>query len=370
MQSDRSRLFATDKELFDLLFSSKKRITEKVLHRITRERGVFFGSEASRDDLSEYISTTIHDLQDVVELVKDAEPGTRGFRTSSTTVKMKLDASEINEVIREYADTDGIGESVSIPQKTANTVVTSVAYSEFDLSRTTLAQRQDKVATLDIRIEEDGVNIRYPGSNKGQELVDNFVERLERKKKSSIVQERISVENLSPLDRTRFFVNLATRMPDFKLDTVTKLKVSSETTETIDLDSDESDHEQEDAENAMINLVKNVALNGNDLLVSKQYNQMKEDGFFIVAIRWQATQTSQPFDKVEFEALFGDAPKCTDFQYRARLARRSERTGTYPINFKLPDDAVRKLLFSVIEQTARSILADIRSSCSTSSESD
>ncbi|MFW8644407.1 hypothetical protein ACOJBO_25720 [Rhizobium beringeri] len=103
MQDKSPRLFATDKELYDLMFSARQRITDSVLHRATRERGVFFGASTTRADLADYISMTIHDLDDVKELVRDAEPGTRGERTSSLTVKMKLEASEIRDIIQEYA---------------------------------------------------------------------------------------------------------------------------------------------------------------------------------------------------------------------------------------------------------------------------
>ncbi|WP_026622594.1 hypothetical protein M728_005709 (plasmid) [Ensifer sp. WSM1721] len=362
MRDKHPRLFATDKELYDLMFSAKQRITDGVLHRLTRERGVFFGSATNRGDLADYISMTIHDLQDVIDLVKDAEPGTRGERTSSLTVKMKLDVSEIKDVIQEYANTDGKNDKVAVPHKTSEAVIATVGYSEFDLSRTTLAQRQDKVASLDFRIEDDGVVIRFPANDKGRELVDILIEKLESKKKSAVPQERITVEDLSPESRTRFFVNLVTKMTGFRLDTVTKLKVSAASTEIDDLDADEDGEtaEQEVAKSAMINLVKNVALSGNDLLVSKQYKQMEEDGFFITSIKWEATQTAHPFDRVEFEASFENAQEGTGFQYRARHSRRSERTGTYPHNFKLPDDGVRKVLFSLLERTSRTVLAEIR----------
>lgn len=364
MQVKHPRLFATDKELYDLMFSAKQRITEGVLHGISRERGVFFGAATNRGDLADYISMTIHDLQDVVDLVKDAEPGTRGERTSSLTIKIKLEASEIKDVVQEYADTDGKDERVAVPHKTPEAVIATFGYSEFDLSRTTLAQRHDKVATLDFKLEDEGVVIRFPANDKGRELVDIFIEKLESKKKSSVIQVRVAVEDLSPEDRTRFFVNLVTKMAGFRLDTVTKLKVSSASLEIDDLDSDEDGEtaEQVAAKSVMINLVKNVALSGNDLLVSKQYKQMEEDGFFITSIKWEATQTVHPFDRAEFEASFENAQEGTGFQYRARHSRRSERTGTYPHNFKLPDEGVRKVLFSLLEATARTVLTEIRNS--------
>ncbi|WP_180897298.1 hypothetical protein [Martelella soudanensis] len=364
MQGKHLRLFASDKELYDLMFSSKKRITYRVLHQLSRERGVFFGPDTSRADLANYISTTIHDLEDVIDLVKDAEPGTRRERTSSITVKMQLSPSEIQDVIQEYANTEGESEEVKIPLKRKDAIVASVAYSEFDLSRTTLAQRQDKVATLDFKIGDDGVVIRFPGSDKGRELVESLIEKLERKKKTAIPQEHISVEDLTPRERTRFFVKIVGNMAGYKVDTVTRLKVSSKMLDSEDIDVDENEEEEsvekEEVEKALAHLVENVALTGSDLLVSKQYRQMEEDGFFITAIKWTATQTEHPFDKVEFEALFEGAQQGTGFQYRARHSRVSVRTGTHPQNFKLPDDATRKALFSRLETTAKNVLAEIR----------
>lgn len=362
MQDKHPRLFANDKELYDLMFSAKQRITDGVLHKMTRERGVFFGSSTTRADLADYISMTIHDLKDVIDLVKDAEPGTRGERTSSLTIRTQLDASDIRDVIQEYADREGKDDKVAIPHKTSDTVIATVGYSEFDLSRTTLAQRQEKLATLDVRIEADSVTIRFRASDKGEELVGILIEKLESKKKSALQQERIAVEDLLPKGRTRFFVDLVNRMAGFRLDTVTKLKVSSASGEIEDIDADEDGDspEKDAAKSSMINLVKHVALNGNDLLASKQYKQMEDDGFFITSIKWEATQTAHPFDRAEFEASFENAQQGTGFQYRARHSRRSERSGSYPQNFKLPEEAIKKELFSLLEETARKVLSDVR----------
>ncbi len=366
MRDKYPRLFATDKELYDLMFSAKQRITEAALHRLTRERGVFFSAPTSRAELAHYISMTIHDLNDVTELVKDAEPGTRRERTSSITISMSLTVSDVQQIVQEYANEEGKHEKV-VTVKSSDGVIVTCSYSEFDLSRTTLAQRQDKDATLDIKIEDHRVVIRFPASDKGKELVDALVEKLEKRIDNAVPQDRIDVADLSAEDRTKFFVNLVYKMPNFKLDTVTRLKVSSVASEVEDVDSEEDDQnvEKKAAEMKAISLVNDVALSGNDLLASKQYAQMAQDGFFITSIRWQANQTTHPHDRVEFEAQFEDSHGGSGFQYRARHSRKSERTQTYPHNFKLPEDSVRKILFSILEETARTTLIEIRAGRST-----
>ncbi|WP_156386721.1 hypothetical protein [Aureimonas sp. Leaf454] len=60
----------------------------------------------------------------------------------------------------------------------------------------------------------------------------------------------------------------------------------------------------------------------------------------------------------EFEATFEDASAGTGFKYLARTAKQTSK-GTYSKQLKLPSDIRQRYLFSLIESTARSAIAEI-----------
>jgi len=43
--------FATNKEIHDLLYSAKQKVTEGTLHELLRDRGIFCSPQESRDAL-------------------------------------------------------------------------------------------------------------------------------------------------------------------------------------------------------------------------------------------------------------------------------------------------------------------------------
>lgn len=57
---------ATDKEIFDVLMSSKQRITESVMLELAKDRGVFYSAKDSREILADSLSLLPHDYHDLV----------------------------------------------------------------------------------------------------------------------------------------------------------------------------------------------------------------------------------------------------------------------------------------------------------------
>lgn len=360
MRNER-QLFATDKELFDLMFSSKQRLTLGVLHDQAAQRRVFCSSKVTREDMADYLSGLPFDFGAVENLVRQSEAGTRGERTASFVIKHPLEKDAVNAVLLEYANDLKGDDSMNTPPSGAKVVIANLEYSEFDLSRTRLLQRQQRDASFEFRFEDGEVNIRFPATDKGHEVVKNLVDRLEQKHKMVLPKDEIVISDLTVEQRSRFFLELLRQMDGYHTNTVKRLRVSV-AGESAALD-DPDDDEAESAEDEMLHLVEQVALKGENLLASREYADLRDRGFFITSVTWIATQTTSPFDRVQFDASFEDGRAGTGFRYVARIARRT-KSDRYPRHFKVPEDYRNKALMASVEATARKVLASLRGSSS------
>lgn len=357
MPNGNLHLFATDKDLFDLLIAPRQKITERIMLELARDRRIFCSPRATRHELADYISSLPHDFNDVAGLIEKGEASTRNERTTFVTVEAAgLTEVDIRAALNAYKISVGTSERVTAPPAGAGVVFANIEYTEFDYSRTHLLQRQNKSAAIEFRLEDGRVRIRLPSTERAQEIVAAIVTEIERNKRSTFARSGISVSHLKPELRSRFFLDLMRRMDGYRADTVTRLKVASlNSSETEDADAEEL---IEGASAEMLHLVKNVALSGQNLLASPQYRQLTESGFFITSMTWRASQKAEPFDKIQFDISFEDGEAGTGFRYLVRIAQKSTRD-TYPQNFRLPSDGRKKELFQTIEQTAHKTLVDL-----------
>lgn len=355
------RLFATDKDLFDLIISPRQKVTERVMLELARDRRIFCSTRATRYELADYLSSLPHDFQDVAGLIEKGEAGTRNERTTFVTVDAAdVAEADIRAAVANYKTSVGASERVTMPPSGTGVVFANVEYSEFDYSRTHLLQRQNKNAAFEFRLEDGKIKIRLPSTERAQEIVGAVVAELERNKRSTFAKNEISVSHLNAEQRSRFFLFLLNNMPGYKWDTVTRLKVSSSGSADDIEDGDEMDDGVDAASAEMLHLVENVALSGDNLLASPQYRQLAESGFFITSMTWQASQVATPFDRIQFDISFEDGKAGNGFRYLVRISQKSTRA-TYPQSFRLPSDARKKELFETIERAAHTALATIES---------
>lgn len=364
MSNGNLRLFATDKDLFDLLIAPRQKITERIMLELTRDRRIFCSLRATRHELADYISSLPHDFQDVAGLIEKGEASTRNERTTFVTVEAEgIAEADIRAALTAYKASVGTSERVTMPPSGAGVVFANIEYSEFDYSRTHLLQRQNKSAGIEFRLEDGRVRIRLPATERAQEIVAAIVTELERNKRSTFARSGISVSHLKPELRSRFFLYLMRGMEGYQPDTVTRLKVASSNSSDEEEDPD-ADDGVEGASAEMLHLVKNVALSGQNLLASPQYRQLAESGFFITSMTWRASQQASPYDKIQFDVSFEDGEAGTGFRYLVRVAHKSTRD-TYPQSFRLPTEGRKKELFQTIELTAHATLAQLEAAVAT-----
>jgi hypothetical protein len=352
-------IFATDADLFDLLVSSRQRITERVMLELARDRRIFMSNEAPREDLAEYLSTLNHDHDDVVGLIAHGEMGSRNEKTTFVAFDADIELKDVHRAFDQYQESVKASERLNTVTWVGGTLTSNIEYEEFDHSRTRLFQRQQKSAELEVTVEGGQVRMRLPSTEKAKKIAARVIDLIEREKKATYRQQEVSVTDLPPELRSRFFLRLMTTMSGYRPETVTRLKVTSSSRDEED-DDDTLDGESTDsASTKMLHLVENVALKGENLLASPQYRQLAESGFFITSMTWRAEQTADPRDRVQFDVSFEDGKAGFGFRYLVRIAELSRR-GAYPQQFKAPSDTKKKQLFDLIETTARSTIAALR----------
>lgn len=349
------KLFASDKEIYDVLASSKRRMTHGQLLELARDRGIFISEEASREDLVDYLATLPHDFFDVEGLLEQAGPSKRAERTTFIEFSGQVTSEDIAEALAEYQREFESHEETTIHPPRPHAVTANVKYSEFDYSRTALLQRQEKDADLEFRIENERVTVRMPATDKAREIVTDVIERIERNKRTVFEQEEISVAGLSVEQRTIFFMNLMRGVAGHTVEMVVNIKVSAGGA-TQDLD--EVDEDGEIAREELLGVVQSVALSGQNLLASPHYQQLRDSGFFITSMTWRAIQQAAPHDKISFEVAFDNQEEGTGFKYLVRYVQQKPH-GDYSANFKVVPPARRKELCQLIENAARMALEEI-----------
>ncbi len=361
MSDYRNQSYATDKDIFDVLASAKQKLTDNVLRELARERGIFYSPNSTRDDLAEALSLLPFTLKELTQMLDRRESSRRNEKTTSVTLDAEISFEELKAVIQEYQEEVGATEKVDSHQKGASTLVLNVAYDDIDYSRTSLIQRQPQDATIQFTQQNGKTVIRLPASEKSDRVVENLTARIESRRKAPVAREAIELDAVfSAEERTTFFTRLMSELPGHKLNGVTNVRIApskpSDDPDQMDLEDDE----REAAEREMLVVVKSMALSGENLIASAEYQGLRNRGFFITSINWKASQTSQPYDIPHLHAEFGDGEKGKGFKYSVKGVFRFQE-GVYTKTVRPVEDVEREKLYILIEDTARKVLTDMRS---------
>lgn len=352
---------ATDKEIYDALMSAKQKISEKVLFELAKDRGIFFSAKDSREDLISAISLLSHDYHDLNTLLEQREHSGRQEKLTSVTLPEALTIEEIKEVLKEYTSESPPDERVTHNSKGIDKVVATIKYSDIDYGKTRLVQRTPKEAVIEFHIEEGKTVIRMPANDRIKLVFERLKEKIDTKRKKEIQAIRIEIGEFdSPALRTEFFTALISNLKGFSLRNVTSVKVERLKPGPQEGELDlEDDQETEEAKQEALALVKKVALKGETLLASEEYQSLTKKGFFITSIIWRSMLKNSPCPMIEFEAAFEDPILGKGFKYFVRGAYNMvDKLYTKTIRPVEPDDKENYL--TIIEDTASSTIGALR----------
>jgi hypothetical protein len=365
MTNDTLRYYATDKEIFDVLVSSRQRVNEGALLDIARTRGIFYSPRESREVLASNISLLPHDSDSLKQLLGQSENPNRAERVTSITLNAPISSDTIKAVVQQFRDAAPSDENVIAHAESPDKYVVQVKYTELDFAKTRLLQRRNREADIRFITENGKTTIRMPANPKAREIAYSLKSGLDAAAKTEIPAELIDISDLAPDKRTIFFTSLVSTMTGYDLQDVMNVKVQSGEKSTAIDDEEEGDSEESaddnntSAEEQMLSVVENVALHGKALLASAEYQLLRKKGFFITSITWKAKQTDSPYNIVEFDAGFEEPKEGKGFRYNVRGLYRN-RDGVYTKTLQPLSDTHKEAIFPIIEQTALIALNDLR----------
>jgi hypothetical protein len=351
----------TDKELYDVLMSSRQHFNCGALLDLARGRGILLSAADSRTDLADRLSVMIFGCEDVQSIQAVFETAGRGEKTTSFRLNAAITPEDIRKVAEEYRESVGEGEKVVTHGIGSDGYAVDLEYTEIDFSKTRLRQRQTREAHIEFRIENDHTIVTLPATEKARNAALALRERLHISKRADIGLEEVDFSGITdPKSRTTFFTRLISSLPGFTLEDVMRVNADrGDKDHAGDLDEDGEEEAYEEASEQMLGIVKAMAFQGQSLLTSPQYQAMHAQGFFITSITWSAKRNVSPYQIVEFEAGFEEPVTGTGFRYNVR-GWKTQRSGEYTKNPKAVPPEEKKKFLSAIERVAIDVFRDIR----------
>jgi hypothetical protein len=105
--------------------------------------------------------------------------------------------------------------------------------------------------------------------------------------------------------------------------------------------------------------VKKVALKGETLLASEEYQSLAKKGFFITSIIWRSMLTKPSYPMIEFEAAFEEPMLGKGFKYFVRGAYNVVDK-QYTKTIRPVDSEDKENYLTVIEDTAANAIKELR----------
>lgn len=317
----------SDKNVFDALL--QKKITHSSLISFLQARGIFISPSTEKHELVNIISSLTLDYFDYIWITHQLENPNRKEKSTYTVIKSDINALEINKACEEIKkDINTSGESLKI-ERTSKTTKLVITYIDTDFSKTELNQRTTKTCEIDLQTDNSELIVKRPANKKSQEILAKLLLSFEKQKETKIEEFNISLESFVEAEaRSFFFDQLIKSIGGFEFDNVSSVDVFH------DVDS-LGDDDDDDTSSRLGSYITKAALAGSGVLQSKEFNQLHKENFFISKIVWTAISTSKDGDKIELEALFGDASTCSDFKYLVRgVYRYNERSSAHNVTKK------------------------------------
>lgn len=356
--SYRSIYYATNKDIYDLLVSSGKRINVNALRALAAERGIYFSARASREEMAEYLSDLNFSSDDLESIVLKTKQRGREEKYNTSYFDYKPKDDELSEVTESVVSALKQSGNVVSCEATATGFELDLQYTEFDLGKTRLKQKEEKEAKVEIYTEDGKVKIRGPVGQKIQE-VKHFVEKELKKKTKDLQVKDISLEEVMDAQlRSKFFENLLSSLKGYRLEDVTKVKLERFQSEASEDQSEDDDDLIDNAE--ATGVVSKALFEGRGLLYSNTFKGLTAKGYYISGIAWTAEE-KQGHNRIGVEAGFKEPTECVDFFYKlARVSRKdTNNQNADRFNHRPPTMEERKSVLSLLEAAANKSHKDV-----------
>lgn len=352
-----SKYFADDKDIFDLLMSQRRKLSDEVLRKLLRERGVIVGPELERQHLAQYMSRLPFGWRDLKALLdRIGTPSQRASRITSEGVEVTIDAMEAAANHVKDLRSERRGESYKIHRKSDGGLEITVDYSVLDTAKNRLRQRSEQHVTISVEPagSASGVRIRFPEEERSREVAEAIVLRALGDPKE-ITRETISLDGCSAEQRTKFFEQLMGNIAGFSLRTVTRagFRRLDDATSDHDLDGDGDTDALPGIEDEETGArILRVTLDGTSVVLSPEFAQLKKSGFYVNSAVWRSRMDGGEGLDAEFDAGFVLGEAGSAFAYRLRGVFRRNEHGDHARTRENPSEDEKNRFLRALEDAA------------------
>lgn len=333
--------FVSDKAIHDALVQHK--FTKAHVKDIFLERGIIVSSDTPREDMALYFSLLNHDYYDHQKIAEAFSVARRKEKTSVTTVQGIMSRENIDDqLIRLCEAISSKGDVAKVVNHKGLTEVVLI-YQDVNFNRTDFKQVENRESIISVEFGENGFVMRWPDHPYVKDIKNRVLSLAEEVCEDGFEFHEINLSSVSDSnDVSSFFQRIMKEMDGFNF------------SDLIDvyLFNPRSQDEEE------VHIDKG-SLKGKGVLVSKELSDLKERGFFICRVIWQAKKTGARGDLYQFEAKFSNPELKSDFSYAVHGFYKEKSLGVYAKTRVPCSSSEERILGRILEHAANKVAESI-----------
>ncbi len=361
-----SLYYASDKNIFDAL--NQHKVDTQTIMDLFGRRNIVVSKVTPRESLAAYFARQVHDYQDHKDIAARLGIAPRRERITSMDVNGNVEKEHIQIAVDQLKEElEKAGEVVQVARDGSKLSIT-VQYSTIDYKVSEFAQRQERDGTIELIKTEEGYTVRNTHNEYVDDVTEELISKLEKASNAPLSKVTVSLFDVpSARLRSKFFHDLAFKLPGFQQSDVTAVYVFKAKPEVLDEDNED---DEDDASGDAATHIERVHLRGQGVTRSEILNELLEkDDYYITKIAWGAREISGTGHDYDIEATFTNPKECTGFSFIL--------SGVYPFEdgklaarrrppSKLEIDKISR----VVETKARELVAQLREEYKKSSTGD
>jgi hypothetical protein len=342
-----SLYYASDKNIFDAL--NQHKVDQATIRRLFRSRNILVSPQDSREELADYFSRLTHDYFDHQEIANRLGIVARRERITSMNLIGGVEPDHVSKAINLVKKGfEEHGDRVVI-KKNGSTTYVEIEYTTIDYKRSEFSQVQQKDGTIEVIQTTDGLVIRNTKNDYLDGARDQLIAKLSSELKKPLTRREISLFDIPDYRlRSKFFINLASKVGEFSLSDVTAAYVYKPRGESSSQDA------------VPDTFIERVNIRGRGVTRSGLMSSLDNDKYYIVKIVWRAREKLGKGREFEIEALFSDPKDCTGFSFLLSGVYERESDGELSERRHLPSRNEVDEISKAVERSASEALDAVR----------
>ena len=366
-----SLYYADDRDVYDLLEAATRNLPLAKLFDYAKTRGLFLSTQDGRETLVEELSSLTHSWEQLKSMLEATDSPDRNEKKTSKNPPTQDNLEAVERHFQNIRDerSEEWDEVYVINRHEENSMTVTVQYTEMDTRKTRLFQRRMRDITFQVIKSGQGIKIRHEANERANKIAADIIKKLTPPQVESASTEINLSGQRDPVVRTKFFLNLMTKMVGFRLEDVAYLDVDriADNDAANDEASDEEKAEEKEEENddkipsmtaeaIEMKGVVSASLKGEGLLHSPEFIALRDKGFFISHTVWHAIEDKDEGKRVEFQAQFENGAEATGFKYSVRKVYEQFKKGGFKKSHSDVNTIDMDSYESLLEKTASEAL--------------